>query len=121
VTGYVDDLDASLLECSVMLLPSVLGGGVLTKVSRCMALGMPVVTNALGAAGFSDPPAPITKTKTPDEMADVTVALLRDQSAASKLGLRSRDYIHDEFSWNGSLSTYIKEFTTAMKIRAAKP
>ncbi|HEY5260969.1 MAG TPA: glycosyltransferase [Solirubrobacteraceae bacterium] len=52
ITGYVDDLDAHLLEAAVVALPFVAGGGTRFKALEAFANRIPVVSSAKGIEGL---------------------------------------------------------------------
>ncbi|WP_296879760.1 glycosyltransferase family 4 protein [Thomasclavelia sp.] len=51
-TGEVDDISAELLETSVFLGYVAYGTGIKTKILEASAMGLPVVTNSVGAEGI---------------------------------------------------------------------
>lgn len=50
--GMVDDFRVTLKECELFVSPIMFGSGVKTKILEAMALGVPVVTNSIGAEGI---------------------------------------------------------------------
>ena len=53
ISGYVDDLSALLRNMRVSVAPLRFGAGVKGKIGTAMAVGLPVVTTAIGAEGMS--------------------------------------------------------------------
>jgi glycosyltransferase involved in cell wall biosynthesis len=51
--GFVDDFKKALRENTVFLAPIAYGTGIKTKIVEAMALGLPVVTNSIGAEGLA--------------------------------------------------------------------
>ena len=52
VTGWVEDLEALLSSTRLMVAPLRFGAGMKGKVTQSLALGLPVVTTAIGAEGL---------------------------------------------------------------------
>lgn len=52
VTGEVSDIRPFVQECNVSVAPLIYGSGIKTKVLETMAMGVPVVTNLIGAEGI---------------------------------------------------------------------
>lgn len=53
LTGEVDDVRPYVQECSVAIAPLTYGSGIKTKILETMAMGIPVITNSIGAEGIS--------------------------------------------------------------------
>lgn len=51
--GFVEDLEGFWAELSFLLVPHIVGSGVRTKILESVASGVPVLTNAPGAAALS--------------------------------------------------------------------
>lgn len=55
ITGFVDDIDNFIMEnCDVACFPLITGAGIKIKVLECLALGIPVITNNIGAEGIDE-------------------------------------------------------------------
>lgn len=55
ITGFVEDIDGFILQkCDVACFPFITGAGIKIKVLECLALGLPVVTNDIGAEGIDE-------------------------------------------------------------------
>lgn len=54
-TGYVEDADRFIIEnCDIAIFPLKSGAGIKVKVLHCLALGLPVITNEIGAEGIDE-------------------------------------------------------------------
>ncbi|MCD2347504.1 glycosyltransferase [Clostridium guangxiense] len=53
VTGEVVDIRKYIQKCSVVIAPLTYGSGIKTKILETMAMGVPVVTNSIGAEGIN--------------------------------------------------------------------
>jgi glycosyltransferase involved in cell wall biosynthesis len=52
-TGFVDDLQSEVTNAAIFLSPIAYGSGIKTKILEAMSMGMPVVTNSVGAESIS--------------------------------------------------------------------
>lgn len=115
ITGYVADVNSILLQTHLMLIPSVLGGGVLLKLVRSMALGLPIVTNRLATAGLPQIDSCVVIHDTDEALAAAVLDLLADPVAAAELGRRARQYIQKHLTWDRTINTYREVFDKLLK------
>ena len=55
ITGFVDDIDKYVIEnCDVACFPLETGAGIKIKVLEALAIGIPVLTNIIGAEGIDE-------------------------------------------------------------------
>lgn len=100
-TGMVDDLRPYAEEGTVFLAPLAYGTGIKTKILEAMAMGLPVVTNSIGAEGIwaengkhwivSDDPKVIAQTV--DELMD-------SQDKCDEIGENAKSFIQENFQWD---------------------
>jgi glycosyltransferase involved in cell wall biosynthesis len=100
VTGFVDDLISIYSQASVVVVPLLVGGGVVTKILDALALAKPVVTTSaanegIGALSGQD----LIVADEPDEFAKWVVDLLRDPALRARLGQSGRRLVKERFSW----------------------
>lgn len=96
LTGEVADTRPYLCGAQVYVVPMRIGGGVRLKVLEAMALGMPIVSTALGIAGIDHMPAgTCVVADTPSAMAQAVVATLT-QSASDAL---RRQFVTTHYEW----------------------
>ncbi|MDR1539491.1 MAG: glycosyltransferase family 4 protein [Clostridiales bacterium] len=99
-TGYVDDLRIPVAETEVFLAPIPYGSGIKTKIIEAMAMGMPVVTNSIGAEGINAVNG--THLFIEDDfydMAKLVDFLLRSRDKALEIGANAKKLIQDEYQW----------------------
>ncbi len=100
VTGTVDDVRPYFERSKVFICPVRIGGGFRGKVLEAMAMGLPVVSTALGAEGV---PAvdgdQMFIEDDPDAFAGKVVELLRDPELCGRVGRQARRMVEDSFSW----------------------
>ncbi|MRR08615.1 glycosyltransferase [bacterium] len=92
-TGYVDDYRTAVRGTEVFVAPIYTGSGVNVKIIDALALGMPVVTTAIGADGLplSDGEN-IMIANTDDEFARHVVRLMGDAGLRGMLAAAARRY-----------------------------
>jgi glycosyltransferase involved in cell wall biosynthesis len=115
VTGEVDDLDGELLAADVIVAPSVLGGGVLMKVLRAMALGAPVVTTPGPAASVGGDASNLFVAATSDEIADAVCAVVASPDEAAARGRRARAHVGAAFRWDDTVEHYLTAYAMASR------
>lgn len=99
--GRVDDLREALGSCEVFLSPIAYGSGIKTKILEALAMGLPVVTNTLGAEGLS-----VTDGKellirvTPETTAEAVDELLSDEAKRREMGKAGQAYIASRHTWD---------------------
>lgn len=86
VTGSVDDVRPHLKRCDLMVVPLLTGGGTRIKILEAMAMGVPVVSTAIGAEGLElESGTHLEIADEAGEFADLTVALLSDVQRRRRL------------------------------------
>jgi len=100
VTGYVNDVRPLVWDASVYVVPLRVGGGTRLKVLDAMAMGKAMVSTSIGCEGLDvQPDEHLLVADSPEEFADKTVKLLRDQSRRSTLGRSARELVERHYSW----------------------
>ena len=105
--GFVENLDDVLKDCKVALMPVSFGTGVKTKILDAMAMGIPLVTNAVGVEGLSvsnEVHALISKDD--PSAAENVNRLFCDSDLCKRLASNSRVYIEDKHSYEGLKERY---------------
>lgn len=96
--GRVDDARAFLASGAAMVVPLLSGGGLRVKILEAMALGIPVVSTRLGAAGIGARDGEeILLADQPDRLARACVTLLSDRERAVSVGLAGRRKVRAAF------------------------
>jgi glycosyltransferase involved in cell wall biosynthesis len=100
VTGTVDDVRPWLAEADVCVVPLRVGGGTRLKIFEALAMGLPVVSTAVGAEGL-----PLVRDRhfveadAPEAFATAVLALLREPARARALGEAGRRLVTARYSW----------------------
>jgi len=101
VTGTVADVRPYLERAAVCVVPLRVGGGTRLKIYEAMAMGVPVVSTAIGAEGL-----PLRRDEhlliadTADEQVSAVCALLTDRSRADRLADAARRHVLENCSWD---------------------
>lgn len=105
--GRVDDLREYVKKTVIFLSPIAYGTGVKTKIVEAMAMGMPVVTNSIGAEGIS---AMNNKDfivrENPEEIAEATDKLLANKELTSWFGMNAQKFADNTFRWERIFQVY---------------
>lgn len=117
VTGHVDSLDLEMLASDVCLATTRIGGGLLFKAIRPMALGCPVVMNRSVAAGVGADTDVAQLADTSSEIAEATLRLLGDVHLAIKSGENARVLVQNEFRWERAVECYLDAYQQAADAR----
>ena len=119
VTGFVPDLAAEWAAADVAVSPSLIGGGLVTKVAQPMAAGRPVVTTRFGNEGLAAPEG-MTVEVADDAPAFVAAVLrlLRDREHWMQIAAAGRQYVLDTLDW--SRSVMLLEAAYALAAQKAK-
>ncbi len=97
--GYVEDLEAALLQYRIMILPLIYGAGMKGKLGSAASVGLPVVTTQIGAEGY-----PVTHgedvliANTPVAFADACLDLYENEALWNRLSVGSRKMIQNHCS-----------------------
>ena len=98
--GVVEDLAAAVTKTMVFLSPVVFGTGIKTKIVEAMAMGMPVVTNAIGAEGMDVMDGrELLLAETPEEIAQAVERLMQDETLRLEMGQRAQAYARANHDW----------------------
>jgi hypothetical protein len=104
VTGYVEDLMVHYHECSVLVVPLLAAGGIITKVADAMHIGLPVVASSVANQGIgAAPDSEILIADEPRRFADHVVRLLTDDALYARVSLNAEQCMRRHFDWDGTL------------------
>ena len=96
--GRVADAREFLASGAGMVVPLLSGGGIRVKILEAMALGVPVVSTSLGAAGIDAAHgSEILVADGPEALAEACVSLLSDRERAVSFGKAGRKRVLAEF------------------------
>ena len=107
--GRVEDLKAAVQSSLIFVAPIVYGTGIKTKIIEAMAMGMPVVTNEVGAEGINAKrdEAFIVRDNAHD-IASAIDMLIENKDLCLKMGKNASEYIRKNHSWQNMYEAFIK-------------
>jgi glycosyltransferase involved in cell wall biosynthesis len=99
-TGFVQDVRPWVARATVYVVPLRVGGGTRLKMVDAMAQGKAIVATHLGAEGIDGQNGEhFVLADSPEDFAAATIALLREPSAAARLGDAARARAEERYSW----------------------
>jgi glycosyltransferase involved in cell wall biosynthesis len=113
ITGAVADLRDEMLRAHAVVVPSIVGGGVLMKVVHAMALGCPVITSPGPAGSVRGDTSMLFIGSTGEEIAAAVRTVLESPDAAVERGLRARAHIGQTFRWDDTVRAYLDAYEIA--------
>lgn len=106
-TGAVDDLRPYIRQSNVFLAPIAYGSGIKTKILEAMAMGVPVVTNSIGAEGISAKNGTdFFVTDDFSEMARIVNTLIQDKERAKQVGQSGANYVKEHHQWKDIIAKF---------------
>ncbi|WP_372479541.1 glycosyltransferase [Halomicrobium sp. HM KBTZ05] len=115
VTGFVDEPAEHLELATAVVAPMRYGTGIQNKVLEAMALGKPVVTTSLGAAGISaENGTHLLVADDATAMSERTIAVLTDPQLAASVGGAARERISDQHTWDAVAPQLLDGISEAM-------
>lgn len=118
-TGFVDDIRPHARGL-VYVIPLRVGGGTRIKAFEAMAMGVPVVSTALGVEGLPmDDGAHYRRADTPEAFAAAVVSLLTDKMERLRLANAARKLVEAQASHASAAAAFEKHCMTVLDRRAA--
>ncbi|MEZ6036986.1 MAG: glycosyltransferase family 4 protein [Planctomycetota bacterium] len=112
VVGPVDDLVPHYRDTHAVYLPIRSGGGTRIKILEAWALGVPVLSTAVGAEGLPADDAHVARFETPEQGAAALRALLAGERAAT-LRRNGRALVEQRFSHAAAIARLRQLFASA--------
>ena len=101
ICGFVEDLRAWMASLSLYVMPMYMGAGVKNKLIEALALGVPVLTNPLGAEDIPEADRGILHIAENDETLVRTIPrLLADRARLDAMRRDGRAYAERHFRWD---------------------
>ncbi|MET7818396.1 glycosyltransferase [Micromonospora zamorensis] len=113
VTGAVPDLRSEMLDAHVVVVPSIVGGGVLMKVAHAMALGCPVITSSGPAESVRGDTSMLFIASTAEQIAAAAGDAIAAPQDAGQRGRRARAHIERMFRWDDTVRSYLDAYGIA--------
>lgn len=106
LVGRVEDQRPLIQSSTVFVAPMVFGSGIKTKILEALAMGVPVVTNEIGAEGIVDSfslEGPLLIAKTDTEFASRVVQVLESSELRQRLSHNGLSFVSEKFDWGVTL------------------
>jgi sugar transferase (PEP-CTERM/EpsH1 system associated) len=102
IKGFVENLTDEYNKAAVAVSPVRIGAGTLNKVLEPMALGIPTVCTQVGFKGLGVKSGEgVVLSNSADEFAEETIKLLKNKELREKVGIKGKEIIRYNFSWEG--------------------
>lgn len=106
-TGRVDDLVATVRKCEVLLAPIAFGTGIKTKIVEAMAMGIPVLTNDVGAEGIPlDGTEGLVVANSANGLAEKLDQLLDSPDYRDAVSKQGQAIAYEHFRWDVVLKAF---------------
>ena len=109
VTGTVPDIRPYLRRAAALVVPLRIGGGTRLKIYEAMAMGIPVVSTAVGAEGLPvEPGRHFLEADSPDALAAACLRLLDRPADARALGDAGCELVRARFGWEHVTDAFLE-------------
>ncbi|MEQ6366189.1 glycosyltransferase family 4 protein [Lactiplantibacillus plantarum] len=99
-SGRVDNVTDELAKCQIFVAPLLFGSGIKTKNLEAMSLGIPVVTNSIGAENISAVNGRDWIVRDDKSaLAASIIQLLEDKTFAREVGENGASFVRRNFTW----------------------
>jgi len=110
ITGTVADVRPYLERAAICVVPLRVGGGTRLKIYEAMAMGVPVVSTAIGAEGLPlHHDEHLLIADTADEQVSAICALLTDRTRAERLAATARRHVQEHCSWDAVAEGFLSQ------------
>jgi sugar transferase (PEP-CTERM/EpsH1 system associated) len=118
VSGYLDDLRPAIGSATVAVCPVTVKVGIQNKILEAMALGVPVVSSALGARGLTaEAGRDLLVAEDDARFAGHVVALLTDPALQGQVAAAGRQYVERAHSWPAAVDAFEALYRGAIEAR----
>jgi glycosyltransferase involved in cell wall biosynthesis len=114
VTGSVADIGEYIRSAAVCINPMLAAGGMQNKLIEYKACGKAVVATSIANEGIRAPLTSLVIADDADAFADSTIRLLGNRSEALALGGAAREYVEQEWTWEGQFANLERAFYEAL-------
>jgi glycosyltransferase involved in cell wall biosynthesis len=122
VTGRVPDLRTYLNRAQVAIAPMRIVAGLLNKVLEGMSMGLPMVVTPQANEGIrAEDGTQLLIADTPQYFADQVVDLLKDPARRQQVGAAAREFILNQWSWEGHLGELEQMFCDLVEHSSHQP
>jgi polysaccharide biosynthesis protein PslH len=120
VTGTVPDVRDYYRQAAVFVVPLRAGGGTKLKTLEAMAMGLPIVSTAVGAQGLEvESGQHLYIADNPEIFATYVVELLKERNKAIQMGGEARRLVEQRYSWTSIVDEVDRKLTDYVQKRAS--
>jgi glycosyltransferase involved in cell wall biosynthesis/Tfp pilus assembly protein PilF len=118
VLANPDDMTAVARECSITIVPLRIGSGTRIKILQSLAMGLPVVSTALGCEGLKvEDGVHLMVRDQPEAFAQASLDLLRNVQSRQTLRQNGRQLVEQVYDWNEIFQSAIDRMLLAYEQR----
>lgn len=100
VCGFVPDIKEWMSKLSIYVMPMYSGAGIKNKLIEALAMGMPVITNVLGAETLgSEAESIVEVVRNDQELVTKIIELLNNKKKLCEMRISGRKYAEKHFHW----------------------
>ena len=119
--GYVEDVKPFLNKSEIYIAPLFVGSGIRIKILEAMAIGLPVVATDVSAEGIeANEEDGLFRANTIDEYVKVLTQLLKDKTKLKHLGIKARDFILNNHTWEMNVNIMLEEYQKLISSKKSK-
>jgi glycosyltransferase involved in cell wall biosynthesis len=116
ITGTVADVREYYRQATVFVVPLRIGGGTKLKTLEAMAMGLPIVSTAVGAQGLDVKSGRhLYIADSPERFTAYAVGLLKDREKAVSMGAEVRRLVERKYSWRGIMGDVDHKLTNLFR------
>ncbi len=116
VTGYVDDPTPYQRRAAALVVPLLAGGGMRVKILDALAVGVPIVSTALGCEGIQvQPERDILVGDAPEEFAAQVLRLLNDPALGRELAANGRKLVQEKYDYRSACRPLDEVYARAIR------
>ncbi len=116
VTGWVDDVRTGFAQSRMLVAPMQSSIGLQNKLLEAMAMRIPCLTTTLSNNALkAEAGKQIIVADTPEAFADAVLHLLNNEQEADALAQAGYEFVHEYFSWEGSVRKLNEVFDRVTK------
>lgn len=117
VTGTVPDVGAIIRSASVCINPMFAAGGMQNKLIEYFASAKRVVATAVANEGIGATPGKhFLEANSAEEFSQAVIKLLEDQTVQSEMGVESREFVQQNWTWEAHFLRLENELYTALNL-----
>ncbi|SDP06685.1 glycosyltransferase family 4 protein [Clostridium gasigenes] len=107
MTGEVDDIRVHVQQGLVSVAYLTYGSGIKTKILETLAMGVPVITNSIGAEGIKiDTKSGLIVENEISKIANIVLNLIEDKELNNELSIKGKKFISENYRWSNTLERF---------------